>query len=88
MREGGAASLAFRTAVSDALASDGYLRMIVAKSDETTVGTHEFARFASNAFGTPGHRPELIVTHRILEPGTGLLALAAVAGLLLVRRRR
>ncbi len=78
----------FRTAVSDALASDGFLRLIVAKSDETTVGTHEFARFASNSFATLGHRPELIVTHHIPEPATFVMSLAGALLLLLRRRRR
>lgn len=78
----------FRTAVSDALASDGLLRLILAKSDETTVGTHEFARFASNEFATLGHRPELMVTHSIPEPSTFVMFFAGALLLMLRRRRR
>jgi hypothetical protein len=52
----------FRSAVSDALAGDGILRLAVAKSNESTVGTHEFARFHDESATTPAKRPELRVT--------------------------
>ena len=85
---------AFRTAVANALAGDGFLRLIVAKNDESTVGTHEFARFAADSFATAGDRPELLVTHstidrEIPEPATlAMLSLAAWGLGGYVRRRR
>jgi len=79
-------SSAFRTAVSDALAGDGFLRLIVAKSNEGTGATHEFARFAADSFGTTGNRPKLVVEHESPEPAT--MSLLALGGLALVRRRR
>jgi hypothetical protein len=56
-------SPAFRSAVDDALAGDAVLRLIVVKRDESTVGTHEFARFAADSFATVADRPRLNVEH-------------------------
>ncbi|MFT4638343.1 MAG: hypothetical protein ACI8T1_001663 [Verrucomicrobiales bacterium] len=53
----------FQAAVSAALADDGILRLITAKDDESTVGTHEFARFAADSSTTEGDRPALMVTY-------------------------
>jgi hypothetical protein len=54
---------AFHSAVDDTLAGDGILRLIVVKHDESTIGTHEFARFAADSFATEGDRPELNIEH-------------------------
>ncbi|MBL7218734.1 MAG: DNRLRE domain-containing protein [Phycisphaerae bacterium] len=78
-------SSAFRTAVSDALAGDGFLRLILANNDETVNSTHNFARFAADSFGTTGDRPELVVEHTP-EPAT--MSLLALGGLAILRRRR
>jgi hypothetical protein len=78
-------SAAFRTAVANALAGDGLLRLIVAKNDEGTVGTHEFARFSDDSVATTGERPELVVEHTP-EPAT--MTLLALGGLAILRRRR
>jgi hypothetical protein len=55
---------AFRTAVSDALAGDGFLRMILARSGETPDGSHRFARFDDDTVTPAGNRPELRVVTR------------------------
>jgi len=61
---------AFRAAVADALAGDGFLRLILANDDET-IGDHNFARFADGTPFTGGNRPpELLVTHSVPEPAT------------------
>jgi len=52
----------FRTAVTDALADDNILRLIVANADETPNETAGFARFAADSFGTPSIRPKLVVS--------------------------
>ena len=52
----------FRTAVTDALAGDGILRLLVAKRDESTRGTHEFVRFHGDSASTLSNRPELQVS--------------------------
>ena len=83
----------FRSAIANALAIDGFLRLIVAKSDESTVSTHEFARFAADSFGTAGDRPELLVTHSVVpdvvpEPSTATLTVLGLLGLGLLRLRR
>ena len=80
-----ASTPAFQSAVSDALAGDGFLRLIIAKDDESTVSTHEFTRIAADSFGTAGSRPELVITH-IPEPSRALLLL--LGGLALISRRR
>ena len=76
---------AFRTAVSDALADDGILRLIVANNDETNLGKHDFARFFDETAATTDYRPELTVTHTP-EPAT--MSLLALGGLAILRRRR
>lgn len=58
----------FRNAVSNALAGDGVLRLVIAKNDESTVGTHEFTRFAADSFSTTANRPKLVVTHSVGDP--------------------
>ena len=52
---------AFRNAVENALASDGFLRLIIVKNDESTEGTQEFARFAADSFDIEENRPALNV---------------------------
>lgn len=53
----------FQAAVSAALEDDGILRLIIAKDDESTAGTHEFARFAADSSTTAEDRPALMVTY-------------------------
>jgi hypothetical protein len=79
-------SPAFRSAVSEALGGDGFLRLIIANSDETNLGTHDFTRFESDDTGVVGSRPELTVNHSIPEPSTA--ALLGLGGLALVSVRR
>jgi len=79
-------SAAFQTAVSDALAGDGMLRLILVNSDESITGSHKFARLQPDNSATAGARPELIVTHSVPEPGS--LALMGLGGLCLLKRRR
>jgi hypothetical protein len=57
-------SAAFQTAVSDALAADGVLRFIIARSDNSGSG-NRFARFDDDAEPTTADRPELIITYTI-----------------------
>ena len=53
----------FRAALADALAGDGFLRLILANDDET-VGAHNFARFADGTpFTSENRLPELLVLH-------------------------
>ncbi|MDG1071651.1 MAG: DNRLRE domain-containing protein [Akkermansiaceae bacterium] len=80
-------SSAFTTAVGDALAGDGQLRLIIRNNDESTVGTHNFARFAAEDFATTGSRPELVIEHSMI-PEPSSLALLGLGGLALLRRRR
>ena len=61
-------SAAFRTAVTNALAGDGILRMILARSDASDPGTHRFARFDDETITPAGTRPELIVEHTAPPP--------------------
>ena len=88
-------SALFRTAVSDALAGDGLLRLIPARSDGSGSG-HRFARFDDETVTTAGNRPELRVTHSappssaIPEPATMCalgLAFAALGGYVKRRKR-
>ena len=60
-------SAAFRTAVSDALAADSVLRLIVVNNDETLNG-HRFARFAVDHAGPLAPRPKLVVSHNLRSP--------------------
>lgn len=76
---------AFQTAVSDALADDGFLRLVLARSDDSGPGQQRFARFGDETVTTLANRPELTISH-IPEPST--LALWASGGLLLWRRVR
>ncbi len=83
---------AFRTAVSDALAGDGFLRLILANNDETNLGSHDFARFADET-AAAASRPRLLVTHSsvvnvIPEPSSLVLWALAVLGLACFGRRR
>ena len=75
---------AFRTAVADALAGDGILRLIIANNDESNLGTHDFARFEDDTAGSVA--PKLTITHSVPEPGS--LALMGLGGLLIAVRRR
>lgn len=76
---------AFQTAVSNALAGDGILRLIIANNDESNLGTHDFARFEDDIAG--GAAPKLTVTHSAIpEPST--TALLGLGGLALILRRR
>lgn len=80
-------SPAFRAAVGNALAGDGFLRLILVNNDEAIDGTHNFARFAADSSGTAGSRPELVIEHSTIpEPSSALLI--ALGGLALLRRRR
>ena len=58
---------AFQTAVSDALASDGMLRLLLRINDETT-GTHNFARFVDETFLPANHRPQLCIELQLEAP--------------------
>jgi len=79
---------AFRTAVSDAQAGDGFLRLILARSDNSGSGQQRFARFDDETATTSANRPELVVEHSIPEPATmSLLALGGF-GVLCKRRKR
>ena len=54
---------AFRTAVTNALAGDGILRLLLARSDDSGSGSHRFARFDDETVTTAANRPELLVMH-------------------------
>jgi len=75
---------AFQAAVSNALASDGLLRLLLTRSDSSGTG-HRFARFDDETVATLGHRPELLVTHSssnvVPEPSSATLALLGLLGL-------
>ena len=88
-------SAAFQTAVSDALAGDGFLRMILTHSDETITGSHHFARFDDETVGTSDFRPELLVNHSFVPtsvPEPASIAIWTLLGLCVAgygyRRRR
>ena len=80
-------SPAFRTAVSDALAGDGFVRLLLARSDNSGAGQHRFARFRDEGFGTAARRPELEVNYTII-PEPASVALMGLGALALVLRRR
>jgi len=64
-------SAAFRTAVTNALAGDGILRLILARSDDSGSGSQRFARFNDETIAPDGNRPELLVNHTApIIPGT------------------
>jgi len=64
---------AFRAAVSDALASDGFVRLILRGNDET-VGAHNFARLSDETVTPTANRPELrVVTKPVGSTGTVLI---------------
>jgi hypothetical protein len=78
-------SAAFQTAVSDALADDGILRLIIANNDEAFLSSHDFARFEDDTAGSAA--PKLSVTYNAIpEPST--TALIGLGGLALILRRR
>ncbi len=60
---------ALRGAVAEALSGDGTLRLIIANSDESNLGTHDFARFADDK-GAGASRPRLTVISGPPDPGT------------------
>ena len=62
---------AFRTAVSDAIAGGGFLRLIIANNDEVT--DDNLVRFIHDEFGTKLDRPELLVIHTAPAAGTVFL---------------
>ena len=69
-------SAQFRTAVSDALAGDGLLRLSLARSDDSGPGQQRFARFDDETATTADNRPQLLVTHsvpRTVHPDPGRL---------------
>jgi hypothetical protein len=78
-------SPAFQIAVSDALAGDGFLRLILARSDNSGPGQNRFARFADETDTPLADRPELVISH-IPEPSS--LMLLGLGGLLVWRRVR
>ena len=64
---------ALRTAVSDALAGDGVVRLIL-RGDDETIGTHNFARFSDETVIPAANRPELrVVTKLTGLPGTVMI---------------
>ena len=54
---------AFSTAVSEALAGDGVLRLIIANNDESNLGTHDFVRFCDDSSIPTETRPKLTITY-------------------------
>ena len=82
-------SALFRTAVSDALAGDGFVRLILAYDDESLPAVNNWTRFHDETVDPAGYRPELVVSH-VPEPTT--LMLVATGGVVLLvgllRRRR
>lgn len=84
-------SAAFRMAVSDALADDGIIRLMLTRSDDSGSGQHRFARFDDETVASAGFRPELLISHRsfaIPEPTSAMLAMFGVLGLGVSWRRR
>jgi hypothetical protein len=64
-------SAAFRTAVTNAQAGDGILRLILARSDDSGSGSQRFARFNDETISPAANRPELLVNHTApIIPGT------------------
>jgi hypothetical protein len=69
-------SATFRTAVSDALAGDGFLRLMLARSDSSGAGANRFARFDDETVTPAANRPELLVSHQ--PPAAGAITWTGV----------
>ena len=54
-------SPAFRAAVAEARAGDGFVRLVLARADDSGAGRHRFARFRDEDVVMPSFRPELRV---------------------------
>ncbi|MDA3877682.1 MAG: hypothetical protein PF483_11415, partial [Halothiobacillus sp.] len=66
---------AFCTAVADALAGDGVLRMIITNNDESNLGTHDFARFCDETASSSEERPELRISYLTAPPQGSVLVI-------------
>ena len=73
--------------MSDALAGDGFVRLLLARSDNSGLGQHRFARFRDEGFGTADRRPELQVNYTVI-PEPASVALMGLGALALFLRRR
>ena len=75
-----ATTAAFQTAVSDALADDGMLELILARDDSSGSGQQRFARFDDETVAPADDRPELLVTYTALEPEAIIIGPGADVG--------